>query len=278
MSNFVTPKWLYKHLKDKDLVIVDCRANLFDKEYGKRLYEEGHIKGAQFLDLKKDLAGEVKEHGGRSPLPDLDKLIEKLQIIGISHSKTVVVYDEAELASAERLWWMLKYLGHEEVYVLNGGIKAWEREAYELTEEVLAMEKGKIDIRLNKSLITDMIELKTNTGKDDFIIVDSRAKERYKGEVEPIDKKAGHIPGAVNYHWKDVLNENGVFKTKEELRAHFKELEAFPNITLHCGSGIDACGNFIAMSEIDIKPKLYVGSWSDWVSYEDNPVAVGEKP
>lgn len=278
MSNFVTSKWLYEHIKDKDLVIVDCRADLFDKEYGKRLYNEGHIEGTQFLDVKKDLAGEVKEHGGRSPLPDLEKFKEKLEFIGISDNTTVVAYDEAELAGAERLWWMLKYLGHTKVYVLNGGIKAWVREAYPLTVEIKEMKKGKINIRLNKNLITDMIEVKANKDKEGFIIVDSRAKERYKGEIEPIDKKAGHIPGALNYHWKDVLKENSEFKSKEDIKAHFKKLQVYKNIVLHCGSGIDACGNFIAMSEIDMKPRLYVGSWSDWVSYENNPVTVGEKP
>lgn len=278
MSNFVTCKWLFEHIKDKDLVIVDCRADLFDKDYGKRLYNGGHIQGAVFIDVKKDLAGEVKEHGGRSPLPDLAKFKEKLEFMGISDNTTVVAYDESELAGAERFWWMLKYLGHEKMYVLNGGIKAWIRESYPLTPEVPVKEKGYINIRFNEGLITNISQVKASMGLDDFIIVDSRAKERYKGEVEPIDIKAGHIPGALNYHWKDVLKENGEFKSKEELKEHFKNLEIYKNITLHCGSGIDACGNFIAMREIGMNPRLYVGSWSDWVSYEDNPIAIGEKP
>lgn len=278
MSNFVTPKWLYKHLKNNDLVIVDCRADLFDKDYGRRVYDEGHIEGAQFIEVKSDLAGEVKEHGGRSPMPVLKIFKEKLEDIGVDKSKIVVAYDEAELAGAERFWWMLKYIGHDKVYVLNGGIRAWHKEAYPLTTKVKKNKKGKIELRLDKDLITDISEVKDNMGKDSFIIVDSRAKERYKGDIEPIDKKAGHIPGAVNYHWKDVLKENDEFRSKEELEVHFRMLKGYKNITLQCGSGIDACGNFIAMSEINMKPKLYVGSWSDWVSYDNNPIAVGENP
>lgn len=278
MSNFVTAKWLYKHIKDKDLVIVDCRADLFDKDYGKRLYAIGHIEGAQFIDVKKDLCGEVKEHGGRSPLPDMEKFKEKLELIGIGSNKKVVAYDEAELAGAERFWWMLKYIGHEKVYVLNGGIKAWLRENYQLTTNVSVMKKDSMHISLNESLITDIAKVKANMGQEGYIIVDSRAKERYNGEIEPIDKKAGHIPGALNYYWKDVLKENGEFKSKEELKVHFSKIKSFKEITLHCGSGIDACGNFIAMSEADIEPKLYVGSWSDWISYDNNPIVIGEKP
>jgi thiosulfate/3-mercaptopyruvate sulfurtransferase len=278
MSNFVTPKWLYEHLKNNDLVIADCRADLFDKDYGRRVYDEGHIEGAQFIEVKSDLAGEIKEHGGRSPMPPLKVFKEKFEAIGIDKSKTVVAYDEAELAGAERFWWMLKYIGHDKVYVLNGGIRAWQREAYPLTTKVRKNRIGKIELRLDKSLITDISEVKDNMSKEGFIIVDSRAKERYKGDIEPIDKKAGHIPGAVNYHWKDVLKENGEFRSKEELEVHFRMLKGYKNITLQCGSGIDACGNFIAMSEINMKPKLYVGSWSDWVSYDNNPIAVGDKP
>lgn len=277
MSNFVNSKWLYEHINDDSIVILDCRADLFDKEYGKKQYEETHIIGAQFLDVKVDLAGETKEHGGRSPLPDLVEFKDKLEKVGVSDDKVIIAYDEAELAGAERLWWMLKYIGHEEVYVLNGGIKAWIRESYPLTSEVLTAEKGKISLELNNNLITDMSEVKASMGKEGFIIVDSRAPERYRGEVEPIDKKAGHIPGAINYHWKDVLRENGEFKTKEELKEHFKNLGKYEYIILQCGSGIDACGNFIAMREIDLNPRLYVGSWSDWVSYDHNPVAITEK-
>lgn len=278
MSNFVSSKWLYKHIEDDNLIIVDCRADLFDKEYGKRLYNEGHIEGAQFLDVKKDLSGEVKEHGGRSPLPDLENFKEKLQSIGISDNTVVVTYDEVELAGADRLWWMLKYIGHDKVYVLNGGVKSWLKENNSLTVKISMKKKGSINIKLNKSLITDIAELRESMGIEGFIIVDSRTNERYKGEVEPIDKKSGHIPGALNYHWKGVLKGNGEFKTKKELIEHFKKLEGYKNITLHCGSGIDACGNFIAMSEVNIKPKLYVGSWSDWISYDNNPIATGEKP
>lgn len=275
MSNFVTVKWLYEHIDDENIIIVDCRADLFDKDYGKNAYEEGHIKNAFFLDVKKDLAGEVKEHGGRSPLPDLEGLKNKLESIGINNDKIIVAYDEGKLAGAERFWWMLRYLGHNNVSVLNGGINSWLEEGYTLAKEVPSARKGNLEVNLNKDIITDIGEVKNKMGKEGFIIVDSRAPERYRGEVEPIDKKAGHIPGARNYHWKDVLNDKAQFKPKEELAEHFRELKKYKEIVLQCGSGIDACGNFIVLDELGFKPKLYVGSWSDWVSYDDNQVAIG---
>jgi thiosulfate/3-mercaptopyruvate sulfurtransferase len=277
MSNFVTAAWLHQHIDNEDLIIVDCRADLFDREYGKTVYIEGHIKNAHFLDVKKDLSGEPKEHGGRSPLPELEVLKHKLESIGISNDKTIVAYDEAKLAGAERFWWMLKYLGHEKVHVLNGGINGWVSQGYPLTKEIPSPVKSNFKINLNKDIITDMFEVKSNLGKAGFLIVDSRAPERYKGEVEPIDKKAGHIPGANNYHWKDVLSQEGEFISKEKLSQHFKDLKKYKEIVLQCGSGIDACGNFIALDEIGIKTRLYLGSWSDWVSYDDNPIATGEE-
>jgi thiosulfate/3-mercaptopyruvate sulfurtransferase len=277
MSNFVTAKWLYENLNNKDIVIVDCRADLFDKEYGSKVYSEGHIRGAFFLDVKKDLAGEPEEHGGRSPLPDLEVLKEKLENVGISEDSIIVAYDEVKLAGAERLWWMLKYLGHCRVHILNGGINSWLQEGYPTVREVPKADKGTFNIKLNENIITNIVKVREIMNDKDYIIVDSRAPERYRGEIEPIDKKAGHIPGAVNYHWKDVLNEKEQFKCKKELEEHFKELEKYKKVVLQCGSGIDACGNFVAMDEVGFKPKLYLGSWSDWVSYEDSPIAIGEE-
>lgn len=277
MSNFITAKHLYDILEDENLVIVDCRADLFDKAYGRTVYEAGHIKDAHFLDVKRDLAGEVQEHGGRSPLPALDLLREKLENIGISNNKTVVAYDEAKLAGAERFWWMLKYLGHDKVYILNGGIDAWVNAGYPLVKDIPSVHRGDFDININEDILTDIFEVKNSMGKEELIIIDSRAPERYRGEVEPIDKKAGHIPGARNYHWRDVLNEKGEFKSKDQLEKHFEPLRGYKEIILQCGSGIDACGNFAALDELGFKPKLYLGSWSDWVSYEDSPVATGEE-
>lgn len=277
MSNFVSPKWLKEHLHDKGIVIVDCRANLFDKEYGKGAYEKGHIEGAFFLDVKKDLSDEPKEHGGRSPLPDICLLKERFEGIGIGSGKTIIAYDEADLAGAERFWWMLKYLGHEEVYILNGGINRWINEGYPLAKELPKAEKGNFKINMNKDIKVDIEDVKESMGEEGFILIDSRAPERYRGEVEPIDKKAGHIPGAKNYFWRNALNQNGEFKCVEELKELFEGLENYDEIVLQCGSGIDGCGNFIAMDEIGLKPKLYVGSWSDWVSYDENPIAKGDE-
>lgn len=277
MSNFVTVKWLYAHLEDKNVIIVDCRANLFDLNYGRKVYNEGHIKNAFFIDVKKDLAGEVREHGGRSPLPETEKLKDRLEGIGIGNDKIVVVYDEAKLAGAERFWWMMKYIGLDKVYVLDGGINSWIEEGYPLSTEIPEVEKGKLDIKINEEIKADIFQIKSKKDEEGFIIVDAREPERYRGEVEPIDKKAGHIPGAINLPWSKVLTEKGHFKSKDELKEYFKDLNNYKEIVLQCGSGIDACGNFVVLDELGFKPKLYVGSWSDWISYEDSPVAKGEE-
>jgi len=274
MKNFVNPEWLFENLDNKDIVLVDCRADLFDRDYGRRAYEESHIKGAFFLDVKKDLSGEVQEHGGRSPLPDMNTFKEKLEAIGITNDKTIVAYDEAKLAGAGRLWWMLKYIGIERAYILNGGINAWSDKGYPMDNEVPKAEKGIVNINLNENIKTDIFDIKSKLNNKDFVIVDSRAPERYRGEIEPIDKKAGHIPGAKNYHSKNVFDEKGKLKAMEELKIIYDGLERYNEIVLQCGSGIDACGNFVAMDEIGLTPKLYVGSWSDWVSYEDSPIIV----
>lgn len=232
------------------------------------------LKEHFFLDVKKDLSGEVQEHGGRSPLPDMNAFKEKLEAIGISSNKTIVAYDEAKLAGAGRFWWMLKYIGIEKAYILNGGINAWSEKGYPMDNEVPKAEKGIVNINLNENIKTDIFDVKSKLNNKDFVIVDSRAPERYRGEIEPIDKKAGHIPGAKNYHSKNVFDEKGKLKSMEELKRIYDGLERYNEIVLQCGSGIDACGNFVAMDEIGLTPKLYVGSWSDWVSYEDSPIIV----
>lgn len=273
MSNFVTTTWLKKHINDDNIVIVDCRADLFDKDYGKKCYEKSHIINSVFLDLKKDLVGEVKEHGGRSPLPDLQKAKNVLEDLGIGSNSIVIAYDEAELAGAERFWWFLKYLGHKNVYVLDGGINKWIKEGNAVTLAIPQMRKGSFNICIQDNMITDMRTVRSNIKNTNTAIIDSRLSERYRGEVEPIDKKAGHIPNAKNYYWRNNLKDNGEFKDIDELKDNLKWLNEYEQLILYCGSGIDACGNYIVMDELGFKPRLYIGSWSDWITYEENQIS-----
>lgn len=276
MKNLVNVNWLKENIND--VVIADCRFDLMKHSYGQESYNNGHIPGAFFMDMEKDLASEVKEHGGRHPFPNLEDLKEKLESIGIGNDTKVVAYDDGELAGSARLWMLLRYMGHNNIYILNGGIKAWNEAGFELSsEKSVAKERKVFDININEDMLVKMEEVKQKLNKEGIAIVDSREEKRYKGEFEPIDKKAGHIPGAINYFWMGVLNsDENKLKTLEELEKHFEKLNKYDEIIVYCGSGVTATVNSLALDELGIKHKVYAGSYSDWVSYEDNEVEVSK--
>lgn len=275
MKNIVSVNWLKENLNNQNLVVVDCRFDLMDKEYGKRSYEKEHIKGAVRVDLEKDLSSEVREHGGRHPLPKIEKLKETFENIGISNESIVVAYDEGDLAGPARLWWILKYLGHKEVYVLNGGIEAFKSVDGEVTSDVEPIEKSEFKVNVNKDMIVDMEYVKDRIDNERVAIVDSRENKRYIGEFEPVDKRAGHIPGALNYFWMDILDkaEDGfTIKSQDKLKELFSKLNDYDEVIVYCGSGVTACPNSLALTEAGVNHKLYAGSYSDWISYEENTV------
>lgn len=275
MTNIVSVNWLKENLNNQNVVVVDCRFDLMDKEYGKRNYEKEHIKGAVRVDLEKELSSEVREHGGRHPLPKIEELKETFENIGISNESIVVAYDEGDLAGPARLWWILKYLGHKEVYVLNGGIEAFKSVGGEVTSDVEPIEKSEFKVNVNKDMIVDMGYVKYRIDNERVAIVDSRENKRYIGEFEPVDKRAGHIPGALNYFWMDILDkaEDGfTIKSQDKLKELFSKLNNYDEVIVYCGSGVTACPNSLALTEAGVKHKLYAGSYSDWISYEENSV------
>jgi thiosulfate/3-mercaptopyruvate sulfurtransferase len=278
MKNLVDANWLKENINDESFVVVDCRFDLINHSYGKESYEKGHIPGAFFVDMEKDLASKVEEHGGRHPFPNLNEFKEKLESIGIGNNTKIVAYDDGDLAGAARFWMLLRYMGHNKVYILNGGIKSWNEKGYELSKEnTISNLKGNFDININEDMLVKMEEVKEKSNKENVAIVDAREEERYKGIKEPIDKKAGHIPGALNYFWMEVLNEKqDKMKTLDELEKHFEELKNYDEIILYCGSGLTTTVNSLALDELGIKHKVYAGSYSDWVSYEDNEVEVSK--
>lgn len=210
----VTPEWLYEHLKDPDLVVVDCRFDLTRPQSGKEGYRRNHIPGALYLDLEKDLSAPVGIHGGRHPLPDVDRFADRLGEVGIDRRRTVVAYDDQGGAMAARLWWMLRCLGHEAVFVLNGGYTAWTEMGYPVNDEVPRPEPTRFVPNPNRDLLVGMEEVKAWDG----LLIDSREPARYEGKAEPIDAKAGHIPGAVNRFWKENLGEDGRWKNPAEMK------------------------------------------------------------
>ncbi|MEH7335899.1 sulfurtransferase [Neobacillus drentensis] len=273
MKFILDKEWLHKNLQDSHVRIVDCRFSLADPEKGRTEYLAGHLPGAVYFDLEKDLSSPVQEHGGRHPLPELTELVDKLETAGIDDEKVIVVYDNGEGAFAGRFWWLLRYLGHEQVYVLDGGFKQWVEANYPTTAVLPSFEKEKFNIQLKPEIMADIEEVKEAVlGKTDVVVIDSREEKRYLGIEEPIDKKAGHIPGAINKPWMAGLN-NGSYKREEEQKERFSDVGEDKKIIVYCGSGVTATPNFLALKEAGYdNVKLYVGSFSDWISYEENKI------
>ena len=275
MLNFINAKWLKENLNNDKLVIVDCRFSLMDKDYGKKSYEKCHIKGAVRVDIETELSAPVTKHGGRHPLPDINDLKCTFEKIGISNDSIVIAYDDGDLAGCSRLWWILKYLGHDKVYVLNGGINIFKEIGGDVTSEENVSTKGNFKVNLNEDMRVDMEYVRERINNENVALVDCREYKRYIGEFEPVDKKAGHIPNALNYFWMDILNKNEerlTIKSEEVLKDYFKELNNYDEVIIYCGSGITASPVSLALNEIKIPHKFYTGSFSDWISYEENQV------
>lgn len=271
MSNIISPETLAQWMKTNDVVIIDVRADLFDEQFGEREYHKGHIRGAVFLDLEKDLSGEVKVHGGNHPLPNIDTFAKKLGEIGVNVNRRVIVYDQNVQMFAPRAWFLLQHVGHENVFVLNGGFDAWKAAGYEVTTEIPNVKPTIFTPKQNVEELITMEQVKHRPA--DVTLIDSRANERYLGFVEPLYAKAGHIPGAINYFWEDVATTDGRWKSLEQLEEHFKSLNKEDEIIVSCGSGVSACANILALRQLGFKRiKLYPGGYSDWISYEENDI------
>jgi len=279
MTYFVTEQWLKDQLNNHtDLVIVDVRAQLNDAAAGKKAYTESHIQHAVYLDLKAELSGEIKEHGGSHPLPEIETFAKTLGNIGVDEQTTVIIYsDENDMFSA-RMWWLLHYLGHTQMYMLTGGYQAWVAAGNKVTKDISVPIPKTYEPNVLTEATVDMSDVKNKLQASTAILIDSRAKDRYLGKVEPLYKKAGHIPGAKNYFWKDVLHADGSWKTVDELKEHFAAIPKEAEIIVSCGSGISACPNIIGLQLAGFKNvKLYPGSYSDWISYPDNRLETKEE-
>lgn len=275
MSPIISPSEL-KNLPTENLVILDARV-------GKDVYQNylnNHIKGARFIDLDKDLAeiGEDAAFGGRHPLPSVEKFAETLSKLGISENAHLVVYDDKNGSNAAaRAWWMLKSFGFEKVQVLDGGFQNAEKEGLEFSSGEDVFEKADVIKKENWDLPTSTLEIVENElTNHSSTVIDVRDAYRYKGESEPIDLVAGHIPGAINIPFSENLDENGNFLKPEILKEKYsKLLENKPeNLIIHCGSGVTACHTILALDYAGLKiPNLYVGSWSEWSRREGKEIA-----
>jgi len=267
----VSPEWLHEHIDADDLRVIDFRWYLMGGK-GRDAYEKGHIPGAAFVDLE---AVTGREGGGRHPLPTAKQFETEMQRAGVGPRTRVVAYDDAGGSIAARLWFLLRIFGHESQAVLNGGLAGW---GGPLDTDEPAVARGAFrSSGPDRSGILDFEAVRKLAGVP---LIDARAGERYRGEKEPVDPKAGHIPGAHSAPWAENLGPDGRFKSPAELRKRFADVGINPDkgAVAYCGSGVNATHDLLAMELAGIKNgRLYAGSWSDWSS-RDAPVATGKDP
>ena len=264
-------------------VVVDCRHDLFDPAAGPAGYRAGHIPGAFFLHQDTDLAGPKTGRNGRHPLPEREAIRALLASLGLSDGGQLVAYDTSGGQMAVRLWWLARWIGHPEVAVLDGGLAAWQRAGRELSVEVpVPPPTGELSLRPSLAPSIDLAGVQAAIASGAPTIVDARTAERYRGEAEPIDPVAGHIPGAINRPMPQNLQADGCFKPEAVLRAEFAALlggVAPENVAHHCGSGIAGCHNILAMEIAGLGGSmLYPGSWSEWCADPSRPIATGAEP
>lgn len=267
----VSTEWLATHVGHPDLAVADCRfITIGDPEAGRRAHAEAHIPGAVYFHGDEDLSGTAGEHGGRHPLPDPEVLARKLGAAGIGNGTKVVVYDWTG-EHAARLWWVLRWLGHDDAAVLDGGYNAWAAAGHPV-EAAAPQPQGRTFLpRPRPEMVASMADVRDRTEGE--AVVDARAPERFAGAPHPLDLKAGHIPGAVNHFWQQSLRPDGTYRPAEEQAARFAGLPEGGAVIHQCGSGVTACVNIIAAELAGRKgARLYVGSWSDWCTYPQNPV------
>ena len=269
---------------DPQLVVFDSRFDLNDHGRGRRDFDDAHIPGARFIDLHTELAaldGSSTTGGGRHPLPRTASFRAVLERHGVSRSSFVVVYDDSGGAIAARLWWMLRAIGHQHVAVLDGGIPAWRAQEYPVTDEVMACEPTSYEVPEQwPGIVTaDEIEPAIAQGRT---VIDSRAAIRYRGESEPLDPRAGHIPGAVNLFHGGHLDVSGHHRPVAELRDRFASIDLGDQPIVYCGSGVTACHNLLVMCLVGLaepgEALLYPGSWSEWSADTSRPAATGDRP
>lgn len=280
-TTLVTIEQLAQHINDPDWIVFDCRFTLTDPDSGYRAYLAGHIPGARYAHLDNDLSSEITATSGRHPLPDPAELARKLGLWGVDNSKQVVVYDDSFGAMAGRMWWLLRWLGHDAVALLDGGTQRWSKLKLPLETGLPVITATNFEAHPAKEMWVDAECIEKALGNNECLLIDARSEERFSGEREPLDKVAGHIPGSINFPFEDNLDLDSTFMSAEDLRDTYLELldGVDPTRVVHlCGSGVTACHSLIAMEHAGLKgARLYPGSWSEWITDPARPVETGDE-
>ena len=275
-SSIVSPEWLSTHLGEQDLVVADCRWYI-DGRSGEAAYDAGHIPGSVYIDVDRHLAGSPVVGPGRHPLPSPEHFAAAMGQLGIGDDTIVIAYDDSSGSVAARLWWMLTITGHRAA-VLDGGISAWTGQlSNDLSMATVPTTFTPVPWPMGS--VIDVVGVDTLRRSSSAVLLDARSEERFRGEPNPIDKRLGHIPGAHSAPWVDNIDPHtGRFRSPAELRSRYRELGVSPAraAVCHCGSGITACHNLLALEIAGFRgARLYPGSWSDWAADPDRPVVSG---
>ena len=277
-STLISCSELAARLAEQTLLVCDCRNDLVDREAGRRAYANGHIPGARHVHLEEVLSGPVNGRTGRHPLPEPERFAGHMRALGLSCGMQVVAYDAMGGVMASRLWWMLRWLGHEPVAVLDGGWNAWLAARGPVSTETPNERSGDFS-GTPRPWTVDAAFVQSHLGDPHSLVLDARAADRFRGENETLDPVGGHIPGARNRPYSENLGAGGTFKPPAQLRAEFERLlaGAHPGSVLHqCGSGVSACHNLLAMEIAGLSgSRLYPGSWSEWCADPSRPIARG---
>ncbi len=279
-STVVSTELLSQHINDPEWVIFDCRFTLTNTEAGRAAYQQGHIPGAQYVHLDDDMSSAVTPTSGRHPLPETKIFSDKLSAWGVDSSKQVVVYDDSFGSMAVKMWWLLRWLGHDNVALLDGNWPKWVKQKLPVSTELPNIAATNFVANVSNELLVDTEEVDFARRERCSVLIDARPEQRFAGEREPLDKVAGHIPGSINWVYEENLDFDGTYLPAEELKeAYLKLMPGLkPQQVIHtCGSGITACHNMLAMEIAGLHgSKLYAGSWSEWITDPSRPVAKGE--
>lgn len=276
-NTIISAHELSEIINDENVKVFDCRFSLKDPQGGLKSYQAGHLPNAQFADMDTQLSSAMTETSGRHPLPDAQQFIDQLQQWGINNDTQVVAYDDMSGAFAARLWWMLRWVGHENVAVLNGGMKQWTDAGGSLSQEQASVTAGNFTGEANMDWLLDIDTVQQQIADNKITLIDARAADRFSGKDKNTDPVPGHVPGAINLPFGGNLTQQGVFQDPNVIKLRFDDAiqnQQLSNVVNMCGSGVTACHNLLAQAVAGLPPtKLFVGSWSQWIRDPSRAVA-----
>ncbi len=278
-QTIISVEELNENINQKNWCLFDCRFSLKDPKDGLAKFNQGHIPGAQFADMDADLSSTMTTNSGRHPLPDPNEFIAKLQNWGVNNSSQVICYDDMSGAFAARMWWLLKWLGHDDVAVLDGGINHWAKIDLPIETNVRSRLEGTFTGEANNNMWVDINFIQEQLEQNKIHLLDARASDRFTAKDTKTDPVAGHIPGALSFPFAGNLTKQGIFKSEQDLQKRFSSVSTNDQTEVinMCGSGVTACHNLLAMSIAGLPmTRLYVGSWSEWIKENSRPVAIGD--